>query len=295
MTSWKTLTQSVVSAAWKTLLPTIKLTLIHGGQLSHQVQDKKARRKCSRRLGELWMETGANLGGFGPVAAALGVGTMPSSSEISNEMRRVVLTPFPNIKDGLKWDFMDIFRRAKYDRDETGEVFASVLDQINAKVPEWIDQVENHLAGLVFEGAQRKRLNDGVPLLLLRADCVFKASKEHPLFGMLHSGSDPVVPMPLFYPDLLITRRDDEWNPKHFQAYPDASRVARGLLECLGMHDAANVELKVMGRQFVCGRCSDQKARDWSGIVSDPRFQCFFQYVTLIPVDQPLYRGTAPS
>ncbi|KAG8701054.1 hypothetical protein FRC08_004306 [Ceratobasidium sp. 394] len=284
---WYTLTEQpkpLTENAWKTLLPTIKLTLIHGGQLSHQAQDKKARRECSRRLGELWLETGANPGRLGPIATALGVGTMPSSSEISNEMRRVVLTPFPNVKDGLKWDCMEDLRWARYDEGETGEVFASILDQINAKVPEWVDQVESQLVGLVSRGAPKKRVNDSVALTvrgstestahlsdttrrILRADCVFKASKEHPLFGMLHDGSDSVVPISLFYPDLLITRRDEKWDPTCFQAYPDASRVAKGLLECLGMQDAAHMELKVMGRRFVCRRCSDQKARDWSGII----------------------------
>ncbi|KAG8733130.1 hypothetical protein FRC10_000407 [Ceratobasidium sp. 414] len=177
-------------------------------------------------------------------------------------MRRAVLTPFPNIKDGLQWRFMAGFRWGKYDRDEAGEVFASVLDQVDAKVPEWIDQVEN-----IWRDWCSRHTEKAFKWRRSPTDCVFKANKDHPLFGMLHGGSDPVVPMPLFYPDLLITRRDDEWNPKYFQACPDASRIAGGLLECLWMQDAANVELKVMGRQFVCGRCSDQKARDWSGII----------------------------
>ncbi|KAG8687278.1 hypothetical protein FRC08_012069 [Ceratobasidium sp. 394] len=33
------------------------------------------------------------------------------------------------------------------------------------------------------------------------------------------------------------------------------------------MEDAVHAEMKVMGSRFVCGRCMDRDARDWSGII----------------------------
>ncbi|KAG8689627.1 hypothetical protein FRC08_010844 [Ceratobasidium sp. 394] len=199
-------------------------------------------------------------------------------------MCRVVLTPFPNIEDGLKWDFMGLFRNAEYGINRTEQLLASVLDRIHTGVPRWIDQVEQDLTRVLSKGQRAKRSgNDPVLMVkgsteaaaqlsnvtrrLLRADCVFKASDEHPLFGALHSGSDYPVPLSLFYPDLLITHRDKPWNPEWFQLHPEASRVAKALLACLDMQDAAHAEMKTMGCRFVCGRCSDRKARDWSGII----------------------------
>ncbi|KAG8791711.1 hypothetical protein FRC12_008312 [Ceratobasidium sp. 428] len=284
---WHTLTEQpklLTENAWKTMFSTIESTLIQSGQLSHQAQDKIARRECSQRLRELWLQSGAGPGRFGPIAAALGVGTICSSSAVSNEMRRALVIPFPNLKDGLKWGCMETLRWAAYNRAETEEHFAAALDGVNAEVPRWVDRVEQDLIKLVRKGAQSKSPKNGVGLVvksatepaahlsdvtrrLLRADCVFKATEEHPLFSTLHEGLSHAVPTSLFYPDLLITRRDDIWSSEYFQSYPEASRVAKALLECLGMPNAANMELKVMGRRFVCGRCCSQKTRDWSGII----------------------------
>ncbi|KAG9076836.1 hypothetical protein FRC06_009252, partial [Ceratobasidium sp. 370] len=102
---------------------------------------------------------------------------------------------------------------------------------------------------------------------LLRADCVFRATSVHPLYSYLVLGSSYPVGLPLFFPDLLITRRDVAWNAAHFEAYPEAKRVATALMKCLGMEDAAYVEMKVMGGRFLCGWCVGHKPRDWSGII----------------------------
>ncbi|KAG8725512.1 hypothetical protein FRC09_013751 [Ceratobasidium sp. 395] len=284
---WHTLTEQpkpLTENAWKTMFSTLESTLIQSGRLCHQARDKIARRECSQRLGELWLRSGANPGRFKPIAAALGVGTICSSSTVSNEMLRALVIPFPNLKDGLRWGCMKTFRWATYNRAETEQHFAAALDEVNAEVPKWVDRVEQDLVKLARKGAQSKSLKNGVGLVvknatepaahlsdvtrqLLRADCVFKASQEHPLFSTLHQGSNPVIPTSLFYPDLLITRRESAWNSEHFQPYPEASRIARVLLECLDMPNAANVELKAMGRRFVCGRCCIQRAWDWSGII----------------------------
>ncbi|KAG8736806.1 hypothetical protein FRC10_008936, partial [Ceratobasidium sp. 414] len=283
---WNTLAEQpkpLTDSAWNTLLPTIKLTLEQSRLQKYLFVEKLRRRRCSKRLGELWLEVGSNPGQLGPIVAALGVRAMPSSSALSDEMRRVMLTPFPNIEDGLKWEFMGTFREAEYGINRTEGHFASVLVQIQTRVPRWIDQVEKDLVRLLSIGLRAKRLGDNPVLTvkgstgptahlpevtrrLLRADCVFKASDEHPLFGVLHSGSDHAVPISLFYPDLLITHRDKAWNPEWFQIHLEASRAAKVLLACLDMQDAAHAEMKAMGCRFVCGRCSDGRARDWSGM-----------------------------
>ncbi|KAG8725519.1 hypothetical protein FRC09_013758 [Ceratobasidium sp. 395] len=125
---------------------------------------------------------------------------------------------------------------------------------------------------------------------LLRADCVFKASRQHPLYSILYLGKSHYVPLPLFFPDLLVTRRDIAWDIADFEAYPDAKRVAKELLKHLGMEDAAHVEMKTMGSRFVCGRCADRKARDWNGIIGhyleEQRRRRHTQEQSSIPITQ---------
>jgi hypothetical protein len=93
------------------------------------------------------------------MAAALGVGLASSSSTVDNQLRRLVVTPFPNLKDGLKWSFMEMFRDGAFGAQRTEEMFVSVLDQVHAKVPEWIDQVESDLTRILLNVSRAKQPN----------------------------------------------------------------------------------------------------------------------------------------
>ncbi|KAG8790925.1 hypothetical protein FRC12_010659 [Ceratobasidium sp. 428] len=286
---WNTLTEQpkpLTEGAWKALLPTIQLTLEESRYQNYVAYLNTRQDMCSRRLNELWREVGANPGRLGSIVAALGARSMPSLGTASDGMNRAVLTPFPGIEDGLEWDFMATFCDGEHNVNQTEQLFTSVLDRIQTKIPEWVNRVELDLARLLSKpnGSRTKRQDSSLPLTvkgsteaaahlpgvtrrLLRADCAFKASDEHPLYGVLYIGSDYLSPLPLCYPDLLITRRGKAWNPEWFQPYSEACRVAKALLACLGMGNAAHAEMKVMGCRFVCGRCSDRKAWNWDGMV----------------------------
>ncbi|KAG8682304.1 hypothetical protein FRC09_016863, partial [Ceratobasidium sp. 395] len=285
---WNTLTEQprpLTDSAWKALLPILTLTLEESRAQQYIFHEEIRQHICSRRLGELWNEVGTNPGRLGPLVAALGVRSIPSSGMVSNDMNQNALTPFPSIEDGLKWDFMATFREGEHSINRTEQLFTSVLGQIQRKVPEWVDRVELDLVELLSKSKspRAKHLNSNLSLTvkgsteataqlpdvtrrLLRADCAFKASDEHPLFGVLYTGSDYSPPVPLCYPDLLITQRGKAWNPEWFQPYPEACRVAKALLACLDMENAAHAEMKAMGCRFVCGRCLGLKARNWGGI-----------------------------
>ncbi|QRV72228.1 F-box protein [Ceratobasidium sp. AG-Ba] len=286
---WHTLTEQVkplTEGAWKSMLPIIQLVLELNGQQVEQAVEQPMRRAWAKHVKELLIDAFAQSdpSQLARIASALKVERVASSSDVSNRMRQSMVVPTPNLKDSLKWDFMRPFRWAIHDRNETEELFTPRLNSINARVPQWIQQVERDLTGLLFRGPRNKQIHENVTLTvngtttatahlsnvtrrLLRADCVFRASKEHPLYLSLYGGSDPVVPMPLHYPDLIVTRRDDSWNYTYLQPYPDATQVAKASLGSLEMPDATNLELKLIGCRLVCGQCSDKRTRDWSGMI----------------------------
>ncbi|KAG8679822.1 hypothetical protein FRC09_018685, partial [Ceratobasidium sp. 395] len=106
---WSTLTEKskpLTDSAWKTLLPFIKLTLEESYYQNYISRERIRQQICSKRLGELWLEVGANPGRLGPIVVALGARSMPSLEMAGDGMNQAVLIPFPGIEDGLEWDFM---------------------------------------------------------------------------------------------------------------------------------------------------------------------------------------------
>ncbi|KAG9087861.1 hypothetical protein FS749_002596 [Ceratobasidium sp. UAMH 11750] len=271
-------------------------------------RDAKVQQVCFERLSELLIEIGGEHDLFKAIATTLGVDAVPTSAPVAftNRIYELVLTPYPNLNDALKWCCLSRFEFRSSSPQETEELFGQVARFVTAEILEWREKVTVELCQLVPVRISARRDANDVTLTvkgnteptemltfttrrLLRADCIFKASRFHPLHSTLRLGSSYPVALPLFFPDLLVTRRDAVWNVEHFEAYPDARRVARALLECLGKEDAVHAEMKVMGSRFVCGRCMDHEAKDWSGIVS------ISLYLTFSPVFQRLKLGSNRS
>ncbi|KAG9089305.1 hypothetical protein FRC06_001599 [Ceratobasidium sp. 370] len=282
----KPLTQS--GAAWKALRPKLKKILDESEYCNLVDRDAQARRMCSERLLELLVEAGSENNQFKAIATALNVGTVPTSVPLAstNRIYELVLAPYPNLNDALRWGCLEGFRYTPFSPHQTEELFGTVTHLVTAEVLKWrekmtveLDQLaltgvlgakknENHIKLTVKGSTEPSENLDPAMRRLLRADCIFKASQTHPLQATLRLGSSHPVALPLFFPDLLVTRRDAAWYAAHFEAYPDARRVAKVLLKCLEMEDAAHAEMKVMGSRFVCGRCvNNEKTRDWCGII----------------------------
>ncbi|KAG8734865.1 hypothetical protein FRC10_011349 [Ceratobasidium sp. 414] len=287
---WNTLVEHpklLTESAWKALKPKLKKILDESENCNFTDGEAKTQRLCYASLLALLIANGGENGPFKAIATALGVDTMAASAPAAstNHMYERVLTPYPNLKDALKWSCLEEFTYESFSPHQTEQLFGQVTTIVATKVSEWIEKVTTELDQVAPAGTlgAKKGKNDiiltvkgstepsealnPVTRRLLRADCVFKASQTHPLYGTLRLGSSYPVALPLFFPDLLVTRRDAAWDVEHFEPYPDAKRVAIALLKCLGMEDAAHAEMKVMGSRFVCGRCEGHKTRDWSGII----------------------------
>ncbi|KAF8597366.1 hypothetical protein BDV93DRAFT_372572 [Ceratobasidium sp. AG-I] len=93
--------------------------------------------------------------------------------------------------------------------------------------------------------------------ILLRADTIFRApySSFYPcLFPTtVSSGAD--------------TSDDKRWNAKDVTWDSDASAVAKVLLRRLGRPDATYAEMKALGTNFSCQRCSEGLPNNWEDIV----------------------------
>jgi hypothetical protein len=96
-------------------------------------------------------------------------------------------------------------------------------------------------------------------------------STQHKHYDMFNPGhTTRHTPKVLYYPDLLGSRGRgayDAWDSIQFERYPEAEEVAKALLECLGRPDAAYVELKLLGKKFICGRCDDREPKSWDMLV----------------------------
>ncbi|QRV87150.1 hypothetical protein RhiJN_15168 [Ceratobasidium sp. AG-Ba] len=266
---WKMLVERpkpLTDHGWKTLRPMLALTIEDSKNEFHSDRVVEERRICTDRLAELLLELGNN--GFHqalkPIATALGhhPNALPKPKRCST---LAVLAPLPC------WDL--------HPRVDASN-FLTVQHLMLVEILSWRLKVERQLKQMLHPGTEE----DGAPVKLtvngreapgawrpvghlLRADCVFRATPRHSLHKSLHVSSPCPVLLPLFYPDLMVTMRDSPWDDACFEVYPQAMQVARTLLECLGMQDAAHVEMKLTGCRFVCGRCDDDMTRDWSGII----------------------------
>ncbi|KAG9087863.1 hypothetical protein FS749_002598, partial [Ceratobasidium sp. UAMH 11750] len=287
---WQTLVEQprpLTDSTWKALRPKLRKLFDESDYCNFADEDATIQRTCSERLLELLIDVGGEHTLFKAIATSLDVGTVPTSAPVAstNRIYELMLTPYPNLNDALEWGCMEEFKYTPSGPDETELLFGQVADMVGAEVSKWREgrmvelrqlalasisasRGDEHNIKLTVKGSTEPTQDlHPVARRLLRADCIFKASRTHPLHSTLCLGSSYPVALPLFFPDLLVTRRDAVWNVAYFEAHLDARRVARALLKCLGMEDAAHVEMKVMGSRFVCGRCVDCEARDWSGII----------------------------
>ncbi|KAF8604482.1 hypothetical protein BDV93DRAFT_104735 [Ceratobasidium sp. AG-I] len=279
------LLMQLAASAWKALRPKLEFILNESSDQVICEESWERQLTCSRRLTDLLFNLGRILpNALSPIATALEVNAVPASVIVARIWNKLVLTAFPNLDDALKWPCMKKFVYGEYSRQGTEDRFMARLDQIPAEVQKWDKQVIADLTLLFQKGQEAKSEVDSVPLTvgnsteptkhltddmrrLLRADCVFRATKHHTLYNVFHDTSRYGVSTPLFYPDMLLTRREEAWNPEYFQPYREAGQVAKQLLRCLNMEDAAHAQLKLMGVQFICGWCSDQNPKDWMGII----------------------------
>ncbi|KAF8671164.1 hypothetical protein RHS04_08452 [Rhizoctonia solani] len=113
---------------------------------------------------------------------------------------------------------------------------------------------------------------------LLRADTIFMQSRPTPCYndaGEEYGAAINNVHFPDMYqiqsvPYLYKTFLEPENIVEDLESYvrhEGKETIARALLKVLEMPDAAHIELKYMGKVFVCGRCTNGSVMEWSGII----------------------------
>jgi hypothetical protein len=60
---------------------------------------------------------------------------------------------------------------------------------------------------------------------------------------------------------------DDSKHPDEYVRHAGKEKIVKALLQELGMPDVAHVELQMMGKVFVCGRCNRDQPISWESMV----------------------------
>ncbi|KAF8595007.1 hypothetical protein BDV93DRAFT_528950 [Ceratobasidium sp. AG-I] len=210
----------------------------------------------------------------------------PAMSAAAEKSTMVSLpAPFPKFADACRWKILKDLSEDEIPVPELEVLFAERREQIDQEIFDWRQGVELELVErMTFErncsaltepeiylnnpeneSFQDVSLNSWI---LMRADTLF------------YSPTSPVK-TPYSYGNAMSAFRlgrggadynNDEWfagvawEAGLIQFYPEASKVARFLLEDLVRPTATFLEFKDI-RRFVCGRCHDVQLKSWEGMV----------------------------
>ncbi|KAG8795864.1 hypothetical protein FRC12_008587 [Ceratobasidium sp. 428] len=235
-----------------------------------------------------------------------------------------IANPFPKAETMLEWDCLKDLSEMEMDLPEVETKLKERRTHIGELVSEWRARTETRLLEmfgpdisapgydviLTVKGSTDSTIHlPPSSRFLLRADTLFKrimsGSTDH---LAVVSGEKP----PCYYPDFVSERCrpinldidrphvdlddlefEEETNLDHFARDVEAEEIVKALLRSFGMPDVTHVELRVMGRRFACGRCTNTKPQSWYEIVNhytnafkqwNDQKDCKSEYATRHPI-----------
>ncbi|ELU40973.1 hypothetical protein AG1IA_04997 [Rhizoctonia solani AG-1 IA] len=223
-------------------------------------------------------------------------GSSPSSSSsnsgaVEPPMHTIFRDIFPIIVDALEWPVVKALYKTDRSVSDMVQQFSENRDEIEACIDNWKSDLHTRMAEMLrkdedIEGQGQvltpclvvqkddsdpfQHLSDDLKLLL-RADSLFTFPQNSVQNCTVNSYDaaiaksgyrltlrEAVMPKP-YRPPVELTR---------IRVCTEARRVARTILGSMGLENASIVEMKSVGRGYVCGRCHDSGTKTWEELVS---------------------------
>ncbi|CAE6485775.1 unnamed protein product [Rhizoctonia solani] len=223
-------------------------------------------------------------------------GSSPSSSSsnsgaVEPPMHTIFRDIFPIIVDALEWPVVKALYKTDRSVSDMVQQFSENRDEIEACIDNWKSDLHTRMAEMLrkdedIEGQGQvltpclvvqkddsdpfQHLSDDLKLLL-RADSLFTFPQNSVQNCTVNSYDaaiaksgyrltlrEAVMPKP-YRPPVELTR---------IRVCTEARRVARTILGSMGLENASVVEMKSVGRGYVCGRCHDSGTKTWEELVS---------------------------
>ncbi|GAB1527076.1 hypothetical protein RhiTH_010251 [Rhizoctonia solani] len=223
-------------------------------------------------------------------------GSSPSSSSsnsgaVEPPMHTIFRDIFPIIVDALEWPVVKALYETDRSVSDMVQQFSENRDEIEACIDNWKSDLHTRMAEMLrkdedIEGQGQvltpclvvqkddsdpfQHLSDDLKLLL-RADSLFTFPQNSVQNCTVNSYDaaiaksgyrltlrEAVMPKP-YRPPVELTR---------IRVCTEARRVARTILGSMGLENASIVEMKSVGRGYVCGRCHDSGTKTWEELVS---------------------------
>ncbi|KAG9092250.1 hypothetical protein FS749_015892 [Ceratobasidium sp. UAMH 11750] len=283
---------------WSNLLP--KLTSLLEENRRQNIAERKKRLSYERSVcfGEFFSRLRFKIHQFEPILEALGMGEPcrpnpdgPGALSIGASWKKTVarmdiVSLFPKTRTMLAWDCLSGLDEPDMTAQEVYKNLAERRPQVEQRLSEWRASVEEHLVEIFESGGNGTETNAILTVkgstdstqglgrnsrLLLRADTIFKRDRL-----------DPKRSIPCHYPDFVSPCSGSDRDPytRFYYSTPGEidlnlfsrdtgmEKIVKVLLKDLGMPDVAYLELRLMERSFVCGRCKDGRPRKWDDLAA---------------------------
>ncbi|KAF8749232.1 hypothetical protein RHS01_10187 [Rhizoctonia solani] len=206
-------------------------------------------------------------------------GSSPSSSSsnsgaVEPPMHTIFRDIFPIIVDALEWPVVKALYKTDRSVSDMVQQFSENRDEIEACIDNWKSDLHTRMAEMLRKDEDIEGQGQVLtPCLVVQKDDSdpFQQSLGRPETPLTRRQSvyfsaktafktvrEAVMPKP-YRPPVELTR---------IRVCTEARRVARTILGSMGLENASIVEMKSVGRGYVCGRCHDSGTKTWEELVS---------------------------